>query len=105
MAFLKKMSGMRVRHSFSRRWMVKFFLTVATRDSMILEAGKSAHPWRSGIGVEIIERQVESDVPVEVSIGGIARITFGGAPDLPTRVPIAREHSRSRLGETWGIDS
>ena len=94
---LEIMSGVRVRHFFGRRAIVKFLLVAATGDAVIFDADKFAHAARDKI--DIFERKIESDVAIEIPIGRIARITFLRAPNLTARFAIARENGRPGRGK------
>src|SRR5436190_1124136 len=83
--------GVRFSDSCRRRRIVKLLLVaVAARDAMIFYPGKFSQRRRRP-GPKILKWKVEADVPIKFTIGRIARITFGCAPDLSARIAIARK--------------
>src|SRR4029077_6702148 len=72
---------------------VKVFFRAAPGNSMIFHAGKfsdSACDW-----AEMFEREIKTNVTIKFAIYRVARVTFVCAPNLPTRIAIARKGSRT----------
>src|SRR5262249_6679088 len=70
---------------------VRLLVHALAGDSVVLDARHQAIAVADDLAVEVLLRQVEADVAVEVAIVRVARIAFFTRPDLPRRLLIARE--------------
>ena len=77
---LEIVSRMFIRGFLSCLAIVKFLLAGATSDAVIFDADKFANAARDK--VDLFEREIESDVAIEIPINRVARITFLRAPNL-----------------------
>ena len=60
-------------------------------DRVVLDAGVDAVPLGVDVRLDVVERQVEADVAVEVAVVRVARVALLGAPDLLGRLHVAAE--------------
>ena len=60
-------------------------------DRVVLDAGVDAVPLGVDVGLDVVHRQVEADVAVEVAVVLVARVALLRAPDLLRRFDVAPE--------------
>src|SRR5437016_822234 len=101
-ALFEKMGRVRVGRFFCFGPIVKLFVFFASGDPVIFHAGKFSNAARDW--PEMFERQIKSDVAIKFAIRRIAGITFLRAPDLATRIAVARERRGTRRRVTRRIN-
>src|ERR1043166_7882724 len=101
-ALLDEMHRVRLSCSLRCGAIVQFLFRMAAGDPVVFHAGKLAHAARDR--AEMLQRQIETDVAIEVTICWIARVTFVRAPDLPARIAIAGERRRASARVTRRVN-
>src|ERR1700730_10989034 len=80
------------------------FLRGASSDAVIFDSGKSPRAvWRQKRS-QILDLQIVTNIPVEISVSGIPWVTFLSAPDLLTGEPIPSKCSWARSGEARRVN-
>src|ERR1700720_4568205 len=74
---------------FGRSSIVQILFTFTAGDAVIFHAGKFAQT--AGHRAEMLHRKIKADVAIKLPISRIAGIPFLRAPNLPTRIAVARE--------------
>src|SRR5947207_4318463 len=101
-ALFEKMVRMFVDGSFRCGAIVQFFFLTAIGDAVVFDAGKFARPPRDR--ADVFEWKIEAGIAVKFPIRRVTGISFVRAPDLPARIPVAREGGRSGRRVTRRID-
>ncbi|MEK0447090.1 MAG: hypothetical protein RLZZ399_2411 [Verrucomicrobiota bacterium] len=102
-ACLEKVMRVMVRSSEGPGASVKVFVCCRACDPVVLEAGEA--PWLISQEIsEIFHGKVEAQIPVEIAIGGVSRVTLLGTPDLAAGVAVAPKRGGPAGGETRGVD-
>jgi len=65
------------------------------RDAEILEAGIQANPVRVKVGSEIVQVEIVGDIAIEFTVMRIARVSLGGAPNLPGQGRVTAEYGQA----------
>src|SRR5438093_13587527 len=87
---------------FGRRAIIQLFLVPTSGNPVIFHTGKfscSARDW-----FQMLHGKIKTNVTIKFPISWISRIAFVRAPDLPTRVAVARKCRRSRWCVTGCVD-
>ena len=74
-------------------------------DRVVLDARVDAVPFGVDVGLDVVERQVEADVSVEVAVVLVARVAFLGAPHLLGRLHVAAEGGDAARAVERGVDA
>ena len=70
---------------------VDVLLAAGAGHAVVLETGRDPDPGCRQERVEILEREIETQVAVKVAIEGVAGVAFDGAPHLARRLGVAAE--------------
>ena len=68
----------------------------AVGDRVVLDAGERADARRVDVRLDVVERQIEADVAVEVAVARVARVALLRAPDLLAALDVATERRDAR---------
>ena len=58
-----------------------------------------AVPFGVDVRLDVLERQVEADVAIEVAVVAVARVAFLGAPHLLATISMSRPKAATPLGQ------
>lgn len=104
-AFIDEIASMPMRGTNGEIGVVELFRTefyVSAGDAMIFDTGINASAIRVNPVLNEVEREVVTDIAIELAVAEVTGITFFSAPNLGTGERIATEESDAFIGDKGG---
>ena len=90
----QEIGGVRIRCELRPRTMVKLLVLGAPGDAVVFETGEFPLSIRAEERTQVVEAEIVADIPAPIAGGRVTRLSLFRAPDLPTRIAVAREDGR-----------